>query len=184
MIHPVIETVVRRMGECGLHFASPPLVIGGMAMEYYGLRKSGADIDLVISAGDYDRLAAAYPDARKDIYGDMGVVIAEFEIWRSIALLDYAFLKEDAVDCGDVLMVSPDRLLLMRGCAMEVEKYRRDLELVKNWYYEHHRNPAFLAEAETHIPDYEKYHGVILGGAYEASRHDNTGTGKETKPAE
>ena len=30
-------------------FRYKPLLIGGGAMEYYGLRKAGADIDLVVS---------------------------------------------------------------------------------------------------------------------------------------
>ena len=38
-------------------FREKPLLIGGKAMEYYGLRKAGADIDLVISVADHTRLA-------------------------------------------------------------------------------------------------------------------------------
>ena len=33
-------------------FQNKPLLIGGKAMEYYGLRRAGADIDLVISESD------------------------------------------------------------------------------------------------------------------------------------
>ena len=35
-------------------FSSKPLLIGGKAKEYYGLRKAGADIDFVITAADYE----------------------------------------------------------------------------------------------------------------------------------
>ena len=38
-------------------FREKPLLIGGKAMEYYGLRKAGDDIDLVISVADHTRLA-------------------------------------------------------------------------------------------------------------------------------
>ena len=69
-------------------------------MEYYDIRKSGKDIDFVITDKDYQKLAEEYPEKRKDLYGDLGVTINEFEIWRSIAHLDYDFFKKDAVDEG------------------------------------------------------------------------------------
>ena len=52
-------------------FLDKPLLIGGMAMEYYGLRKSGMDIDFVVSARDHQTLIQNYPDSVKDIYGDI-----------------------------------------------------------------------------------------------------------------
>jgi hypothetical protein len=165
-MNQVIEKVGSRLKENGLVFTKKPIVIGGMAMEYYGMRKSGADIDLVISNEDYLALVEKYPDKRKDIYGDLGLVISEFEIWRSIALLDYDFFLKDAVDEGSLFMVSLDRLLFMRVCAMEVEKYKKDLITMKEYYYEHFRNKEFLHEAETHISSYEKSGGTIFGGKY------------------
>ena len=111
-------------------------------------------------------MARLHAGSRKDIYGDLGVVLGVFEIWRSIALLDYAFLGQGALDEGGLRIVSLDRLLLMRVCAMEVPKYRRDLELIKQRYYERGRNAAFLREAETHIPSYEQQGGVVFGGRY------------------
>ena len=165
-MNQVIEKVESRLQDNRLVFAKRPIVIGGMAMEYYGMRKSGADIDLVISNEDYLAIAGKYPDKRKDIYGDLGVVISEFEIWRSIALLDYDFFLEGAVAEGNLLVVSIDRLLLMRVCAMEVEKYKKDLITMKEYYYEHFRNQEFLHEAETHTTSYNKSRGITFGGKY------------------
>jgi hypothetical protein len=164
----LIDRIETRLKENSLTFRKKPIVIGGMAMEYYGMRKSGADIDLVISNEDYLALAEKYPDKRKDIYGDLGLVISEFEIWRSIALLDYDFLLKDAIEEENVLIVSLDRLLLMRVCAMGVEKYRIDLETMKEYYYKHFRNQKFLQEANLHSNSYDKMGGVIFGGKYAA----------------
>jgi hypothetical protein len=69
-------------------FTSKPILIGGQAMEYYGLRKSGQDIDFVVTPEDYEQLAHKYPDALKDIWGDLGVCVFEFEVWRTICLFD------------------------------------------------------------------------------------------------
>lgn len=163
----IIERVFGKLSAINYVFEKPPIIIGGMAMEYYGIRKSGADIDLVICDADYQNLAQAHSEKRKDIYGDFGVVIEPFEIWRSIALLDFDFFSKDAIDFGDIKMVSIDRLLFSRVSAMEVQKYLDDLILIKEYYYKNYRNKDFLQEAETHIPSYEKTGGIVWGGNYQ-----------------
>lgn len=163
----IVEIIERQLSMINLKFTQKPIVIGGMAMEYYDMRKSGVDIDLVVCDADYKVLADLYPEKRKDIYGDLGVVIEPFEIWRSIALLDFGFYKMGAVDEGAVQIVSLDRLLFTRVCAMEVKKYLDDIEIMKEYYYTNLRNKEFLYEAEQHVTSYEKFHGVIMGGRYE-----------------
>jgi len=129
-MNQVTIDVNERLNEIPLSFINKPILIGGMAMEYYGMRKAGRDIDLIISQDDYHVLTEKYPDNKKDLYGDLGFIINKFEIWRSIALIDYDFFLKDAIDEGNVLIVSIDRLLWMRVCAMEVEKYKKDLYLM------------------------------------------------------
>ena len=55
----------------------------------------------------------------------------------------------------------------MRVCAMGVEKYRRDLELMKEYYYNHFRNPDYCEEAALHRNSYDKMNGAVFGGKYE-----------------
>ena len=149
-----------------LHFESKPILIGGMAMEYYGIRRSGADIDLVITDKDYQTLAASNPDKCKDLWGDLGVVIGPFEIWRSIARMDYSFYLKDAVDEGAAYVVSLERLMFMRVIAMGVEKYRDDLQLMIDYYYKNFTNQSFVDNMEQHMASYERNNGVIFGGKY------------------
>ncbi len=145
-MNQVIIDVNKSLNEIPLSFIKKPIIIGGMAMEYYGMRKAGRDMDLIISQEDYHVLSEKYPDNKKDLYGDLGLIINKFEIWRSIALIDYDFFLKDAIDEGTVLIVSIDRLLWMRVCAMEVEKYKKDLGLMKEYYYGHFRNQCYLQE--------------------------------------
>lgn len=166
-MNEVIGRVVAEIESCDLHFSMKPILIGGMAMEYYGMRKAGGDIDLVICNQDYLALAEHNAANRKDIYGDLGVVIGKFEIWRSIALLDYDFYLKDAIDEGVIQVVSLDRLLFMRVIAMDVKKYLDDLQRMKGYYYQNFRNQDYLKEAETHVASYDKMHGVVFGGKYE-----------------
>lgn len=135
-------------------------------MEYYGMRKAGADVDMIITDEDYQRLAKQYPDKRKDLYGDLGLTIDQFEIWRSIAHLDYDFYSKEAIDEGKVLMISIDRLLWSRVCAMDVEKYHNDLKLMREYYYKHYTNQEFHAEAALHEASYQKMNGAVFGGNY------------------
>ena len=151
-MNQVIIEVNKSLNEIPLSFIKKPIIIGGMAMEYYGMRKAGRDIDLIISQDDYQVLSEKYPDNKKDLYGDLGFIINKFEIWRSIALIDYDFFLKDVLDEGNVLVVSIDRLLWMRVCAMEVEKYKKDLDLMKEYYYGHFRNQCYLQEYRLNNP--------------------------------
>jgi hypothetical protein len=118
------------LGKLGFEFSHKPLLVGGMAMEYYGLRQSGADIDLVVTAEDYSRLAHMYPDNLKEIEGDLGVCVFEFEIWKTISYFDYEFLSDGAIKEDSCLVISLEKLLFMKALCMKEEKYRKDLELI------------------------------------------------------
>lgn len=161
------ERVKEQMDAQKLDFTEKPILIGGMAMEYYGLRKAGDDIDLVIPGQDYEALARSHPEKRKDIYGDLGVVLGKFEIWRSITLLDYSFFKSGAVEEACCFIISLDRLLLTRVCAMHLEKYRKDLELIRKHYCKEYANAEYRREAREHESAYKKCNGVVFGGKYE-----------------
>ena len=92
-------------------FHHKPLVIGGCAMEYYGLRKAGADIDLVVHPDDHATLVKLYPDHIKDLYGDIGVCEYDFEIWNQICTFDYFYLGENAIEEQDYRVISLEKLI-------------------------------------------------------------------------
>jgi hypothetical protein len=111
-------------------FTQKPLVVGGMAMEYYGLRKSGRDIDLVAPSEDIAALIRLYPGRVKDLWGDLGVCPGDYEIWKTIALLDYNILRQGAIELEHVLVISLEKLLLMKAMALDVEKCLQDAKLI------------------------------------------------------
>lgn len=47
------------------NFMKKPLLVGGMAMEYYGLRKAGRDIDLIVAQEDHSALKKLFPRPHK-----------------------------------------------------------------------------------------------------------------------
>lgn len=116
--------------ELKYDFLYKPLLIGGKAMEYYGLRKAGNDIDLVAHKEDHRRLIVQYPDHVKDLCGDIGVCEFGFEIWNQICTFDYDYLRENAVEEEQYLVVSLEKLGFLKALAMEIPKYHKDLELI------------------------------------------------------
>jgi len=162
----VISLLKKQLHEKKLYFTKKPILIGGMAMEYYGLRKSGVDIDLVVCDQDYQALALTYPNNRKDGWGDLGVMLEPFEIWRSIKLLDYEFYLKDAIDEQIAYVVSLERLCIMRVFAMNIPKYMDDLKMINEYYYKSIHNPDYKKFQEKHFALYESNGGVVHGGKY------------------
>ena len=122
------------LAKLNFSFQHKPLLIGGKAMEYYGMRKAGNDIDFVIAADDHKRLVQQYPDHIKDLYGDIGVIEHGFEIWNTICTFDYDYLKREAIEEESYLVVSIEKLLMLKAIAMKSdEKYRRDVELIAEY---------------------------------------------------
>ena len=111
-------------------FREKPLLIGGKAMEYYGLRKAGDDIDLVISVDDHTRLAKQYPDHIKDLHGDIGICEFGFEIWNQICRFGYDDLKGGAIEESNLLIISLDKLLFLKTLAIKHDKYYQDVLLL------------------------------------------------------
>jgi hypothetical protein len=111
-------------------FIDKPLLVGGKALEYYGIRKAGHDIDFVVSSIDHNNLKNKFPDNIKDLYGDIGICEYSFEIWNQICCFKYTDLKTNAIEKDTFLVASLEKLVLLKTIAMHVEKYRKDLELL------------------------------------------------------
>ena len=118
------------LAKLGYAFQTKPLLIGGKAMEYYGLRPAGNDIDFVVTRADHAGLAALYPDHQKDLFGDLGVCISEFELWTCINLFDYHYLAENARETGQYLIISLEKLLFLKTLAIHDPKNERDVKLI------------------------------------------------------
>ena len=113
-------------------FLYKPLLVGGQSMEYYGLRKAGIDIDLIIHQDDHEQLKQKYPNHIKDLYGDIGICEYGFEIWNHICNFDYDYLKEKAIEEEKYLVISLEKAMVLKAIAMKIPKYHRDLELISD----------------------------------------------------
>lgn len=134
--------------EFEITFHEKPLLIGGLAMEYYGLRKAGRDIDFVLSKSDHKRLeeklrtkgllylqgrhTPGFKDTPEfvDLYGDKGILFHELEIWTCILLFDYDYLSRGAIEQEHCKIISLEMLLFMKALCVDQAKYLNDVVLI------------------------------------------------------
>lgn len=148
-------------------FEDKPILVGGGAMEYYGLRRRGEDLDFIVSSRDYRALEAAHRDCRKDMWGDFGLKVGEYELFRSMYKFDYPYFAEGSIDLGGCKVVSIERLFRMQVFAMDSgEKRRRDVELLKG-YFMRFQNAEYRDYMERNIQRYlDAEGGLVVNGDY------------------
>lgn len=129
----MIIEIDKQLKKLDFAFKNKPLLFGGMAMEFYGLRDAGADIDLIISEEDHAGLRVKYPDNIKDLYGDLGICEYKFEIWNQVCRFKYEDLILNALEQEHFLVVSLEKLVLLKTIAIKVEKSERDLRLLSQY---------------------------------------------------
>jgi len=61
------------------------------AIDHQLSRKDKTDIDLFVTNEDYRALAKKYPNGKKDIWGDLGILVGRYDLLRSVFRLDYDF---------------------------------------------------------------------------------------------
>ncbi len=164
----ILRDIDSHLKDLGVPFATKPLLFGGAAMEYYGLRKRGHDIDFIVSFEDYEAALRRYPDGKKDLWGDWGVVAGEFELFRTVWKFDLDYLSVGAAELPQYKIISIDRLLFMKILALDnSEKSKTDFELVLQYIKDTHQRKDVLAFMNAHVQDYLKAaDGVVYNDRY------------------
>ena len=162
-----LETTIH-VEKLGYEFLDKPVIVGGLAMEYYGLRKHGDDIDFIVTDRDYQRLKVKFPDYRKDVWGDFGILVNGFELFRSIYKFDHAHYSQGAIEFTNYKMISIDMLFRMKVFALGVAaKHDCDVELLKG-YYQRFQNPEYRSYLDRHIERYTfSETGIFFGIGYD-----------------
>lgn len=154
--------------KLGFEFLDKPVIVGGLAMEYYGLRKHGDDIDFIVTDRDYQRLKVQFPNHRKDVWGDFGFLVHGFELFRSIYKFDHAHYSRGAIELTNYKMVNIDMLFRMKVFALGVAaKHDSDVELLKE-YYKRFQNPEYQGYLDRHVERYvSSENGIFFGISYD-----------------
>ncbi|MFN8412190.1 MAG: hypothetical protein U0Z26_07365 [Anaerolineales bacterium] len=149
-------------------FLDKPILFGGMAMEYYGLREHGDDVDFIITERDYQQLKVKFPNNRKDVWGDFGINIEGFELFRSIYKFDYAHYSLGAIELTDYKIINVDMLFRMKVFALGVaQKHDNDVQLLKEYYLQF-QNQEYQSYMNRHIERYTSSEsGIFVGIDYD-----------------
>jgi hypothetical protein len=151
----------------GIKFDDKPIIMGGLAMEYYGLRKHGSDVDFIVSNRDYQKLAEKYSNFRKDMWADWGIQLPEYEMFRSVYRFDYDYYAAGALEFDNYKVLSIDMLFRMKVYAMASgEKHNKDVELIKE-YFNTKQNAVYKRYLEDNVDRYvNAKDGTIYNGDY------------------
>lgn len=154
--------------KLGYKFLDKPVIVGGLAMEYYGLRKHGDDVDFIVTNRDYQQLKVQFPNNRKDIWGDFGIQVNGFELFRSIYRFDYAHYSVGSIELTNYKIVSVDMLFRMKVFATGVaQKHDSDVQLLKE-YYQQFQNREYREYLERHIDRYiSSENGIFMAISYD-----------------
>jgi hypothetical protein len=155
------------LGKLDIIFDDKPIIVGGMAMEYYGIRKHGDDIDFIVSNRDYKKLETHYHDFRKDMWGDFGVKVNDYELFRSMWKFDYQYFNKGSIEFDQYKIISIDMLFRMKVFAMDAEeKHKKDIELIKE-YFMQYQVKEYVDLMENNIERYLKHDkGLIINRDY------------------
>ena len=155
------------LNKLEISFFDKPIIVGGMAMEYYGMRKHGEDIDFIVSNRDYLQLETKYRNFRKDMWGDFGIKVNEYELFRSMWKFDYQYFNIGAIEFDEYKIISIDMLFRMKVFSMNSEeKHKNDIELIKN-YFMQFQNKEWNDYMNKNINGYLKVeNGLIINGGY------------------
>ena len=145
-------------------FIKPPILFGGGAMEYYGMRKTGHDYDFMISIEDYKQLKSMGKHLNTfggTVIGSDGLStdmdntfssIDELEIDLAVTMFQYRyeFFDHHTDVLGPYKVVSREHLLLMKSLAASnndgwgdgcknymIKKQRDDMDLILKSIVEH-----------------------------------------------
>jgi len=166
MICELIDSAID-FSRIGIIFNDKPIIVGGLAMEYYGLRKHGSDVDFIVSNIDYLKLEKKYRDCRKDMWGDWGIQTFGYEMFRSIYRFDYDYYGSGAKEFENYKVISIDMLFRMKVYALSAgDKHKNDVELLKD-HFNKQQNIDYKKYLDENVDRYiNAKEGTILNGSY------------------
>ena len=150
----MLAKVRTEMLKLNYNFKKAPILIGGGAMEYYGMRTTGHDFDFIISREDATVLKQSYglnhfggklfgPDGFCVDMDSTFTQIGGFEIDLAVTMFQYGYeyFVKNAVPLEEYLVVSREDLLLMKCLAASnpigwadlptgISKQRADMDLI------------------------------------------------------
>jgi hypothetical protein len=102
------------------------------------------------------------------VWGDFGVLVNGFELFRSIYRFDYAHYSRGAIELTNYKIVGIDMLFRMKVFAIGVApKHDADVQFLKE-YYQQFQNREYREYLDRHIDRYtSSENGIFFGISYD-----------------
>lgn len=116
------EKILKGIELTKYNFIHKPLVVGGLALEYYNIRKTTHDYDYMVSPSDWIELKKLHPDkinlfgGKKETDSDATINLTEnpIDLISTLFQYNYNFLVKHSIDFPKYKMISIENLLLTK----------------------------------------------------------------------
>lgn len=130
-----IEQIEDYLKKIKYKFKEKPLVVGGLALQYYGIRKTGHDFDAMVSEKDWQVLKKKYPKKinlfggkkETDIDATINLKDIEVDLIKTLYQYDYDFMSEHAVEHTKFKVASPEKLFLVKALPSIQKKHPKSI---------------------------------------------------------
>ena len=101
------------------------------------------------------------------MWGDLGIRVNEYELFRSMWKFDYQYFNIGAIEFDEYKIISIDMLFRMKVFSMNSEeKHKNDIELIKNYFMQFQKK-EWNDYMNKNINGYLKVeNGLIINGGY------------------
>ena len=137
------ELIMKGINLSNYKFKEKPLVLGGLALQFYGIRDSGHDFDYVVSSEDWNILKTLYPDninlfggkTEKDVDATINLenMNEHIDLISTLYQFNHDYLQQSSIEYNDFRIISLPMLLMVKTLAAinnNDEKSKRDQQLI------------------------------------------------------
>ena len=130
------KKILKGLELTNYNFKKPPLVVGGLAMEYYNIRKTGHDFDFVVSPIDWKELKKIYPNKinlfggknEKDIDATINLDDVHVDLISTLFQFNYNFLSKEAINYKDYKIISIYKLLMLKTLGAVYNEHSKSIK--------------------------------------------------------
>ena len=139
----IYELIMKGINLCNYKFKQKPLVVGGLALQFYGIRQAGHDFDYMVSFEDWEKLKLLYLDninlfggkTEKDVDATINLDKnnEHIDLISTLYQFNYDYLQQSSIEYKDFRIISLPMLLMVKTLAAinnNHEKSKRDQKLI------------------------------------------------------
>jgi hypothetical protein len=139
----IYELIMKGINLSNYKFKEKPLVVGGLALQFYGIREAGHDFDYVVSSEDWKILKTLHPN-NINLFGgkteqDVDATInlenmnEHIDLISTLYQFNHDYLQQSSIEYIEFRIISLPMLLMVKTLAAinnNDEKSKRDQQLI------------------------------------------------------